>query len=103
MIQNWISSASGMRRALKWNHLEWQGSFKNGENGAKLIPSEILTLMKHLSFTGLEVKQETEITILPYLASLKSKKGWNGTLGTTTEENQENKQQSNSLSSLKIF
>ena len=101
-IQKRMSNVSGTKNPLIWNLLDLQDSFKTGEIGTKLIPSEILTSMKLLSSTDLEAKLEKEITTLHYQASLISKIGWNGMHGTITKVNQENKQHLNSLNSQKL-
>ena len=41
-MQKRMTNANGTKRALKVNLLEWQDSFKIGENGAKLTLLEIL-------------------------------------------------------------
>ena len=95
-IQKRMSTASGMKRALKWKLLDSQDSSKIGENGTKLTQWEILALMRLSSSMDLEARLEKETITLHYQASSTSKIDWNGMHGTTTEENQENKQQLNS-------
>ena len=102
-IQKRMSTASGMKRALKWKLLDSQDSSKIGENGTKLTQWEILALMRLLSSMDLEARLEKETTTLHYQASSTSKIDWNGMHGTTTEENQENKQQLNSSISPDLF
>jgi hypothetical protein len=101
-IQKRMSNASGTKSPLIWNLLDLQDSFKTGEIGIKLTPSEILTSMKLLNSTDLEAKLEKETTTLHYQASLISKIDWNGMHGTTTKVNQENKQHLISLNSQKL-
>ena len=72
-IQKRMSNVSGTKSPLIWNLLDLQDSFKTGEIGTKLTPSEILTSMKLLNFTDLEAKLEKETTTLHYQASLISK------------------------------
>ena len=95
-IQKRMSTASGMKRALKWKLLDSQDSSKIGENGTKLTQWEILALMRLLSSMDLEARLEKETTTLHCQASSTSKIDWNGMHGTTTDEKQENKQQLNS-------
>ena len=102
-IQKRMSTASGMKRALKWKLLDSQDSSKIGENGTKLTQWEILALMRLLSSMDLEARLEKETTTLHYQASSTSKIDWNGMHGTTTDENQENKQQLNSSISPDLF
>jgi hypothetical protein len=72
-IQKRMSNVSGTKSPLIWNLLDLQDSFKTGEIGTKLTPSEILTSMKLLNFTDLEAKLEKETTTLHYQAFLISK------------------------------
>lgn len=76
---------------------------RNGDHGLYLIQLKSLTLMKHLSFTDLALRQTTETTPHLYQVFQISKQEFNGMHGTITKERQEEMQQLNLLILLEIY